>query len=202
MNGRAAPRRISCNCSRPNDDSVPLPYRLLVNGYFGNVFALTHTHLRRRIFRGKMTKASAKNTNPTRSSPIFRFTTPNSLRSLRVLLFRRTKNNYFFNGKRAGKKWWWKSKMSEKYFYLESSEYFPRKHVFRGPKDALPRWLAAKQAVDALKHWVTPQLACDETKIISGIERKQTTSERAATPICTLFPTTPPTSALDNYVFS
>lgn len=105
MNGRARLLAGSRGTAAVrNDDSVPLPYRLLVNGYFGNVFALTHTHSRHRIFRGKMTKASAKNTNPTRSSPIFRFTTPNSLRSLRVLLFRRTKNNYFFNGKREGKK--------------------------------------------------------------------------------------------------
>lgn len=82
------------------------------------------------------------------------------------------------------KKWWWKSKMSEpeKYFYLESSEYFPRKHVFRGPRDALPRCLAVKQAADALQHWVTPQLACDETKIISARERKQISRLFNATP--------------------
>lgn len=71
-----------------------------------------------------------------------------TLCALFAFCFSETKNNYFFNGKKIMMEK--QNVRAEKYFYLESSEYFPRKHVFRGPRDALPRWLAVKQAADAL----------------------------------------------------
>lgn len=205
MDGRAALHRISRNCGRPEWRFSSAAVSIVRHWTFWKCIC-THTHSRHRIFRGKMRKASAKNTNQTGSSSVFRFTTPNSLRSLRVLLFRITKNNYFFNGKREGKKLMMEKQnvRAERNIFIWSRvNIFSRKHVFRGPRDALPRWLVNKQAKDALKHWVTPQLACDETKIISARKKTNfTTSQRAATPICTLSPTTPQTSGSDSYVFS